>query len=152
MRSSSTLYFSAFDSYRVSHFIFKWLCLWKWMKKHNCHFLTLAVLSYQPILTMLQIGTSIHMIQTSPLTGTDKWIKHLVLLIQMIAFWIQIINFFFKDFFFFFFYHRPLFSWVFMEFVMILLLFCLFWPRGMRDLSSPYQGSNPHPLSWKVKS
>ena len=72
------------------------------MKKHNCHFLTLAVLSYQPILTMLQIGTSIHMIQTSPLTGTDKWIKHLILLIQMIAFWIQIINFFFKDFFFFF--------------------------------------------------
>ena len=104
MRSSSTLYFSAFDSYRVSHFIFKWLCLWKWMKKHNCHFLTLAVLSYQPILTMLQVGTSIHMIQTSPLTGTDKWIKHLVLLIQMIAFWIQIINFFFKDFFFFFFF------------------------------------------------
>ena len=106
MRSSSTLYFSAFDSYRVSHFIFKWLCLWKWMKKHNCHFLALAGFSYQPILTTLQVGTSIRVIQIFPLTDTGKWVKHLllVLLTQMITFWIQVINFF-KDFF----YCRPFF-------------------------------------------
>ena len=71
------------------------------MKKHNCHFLALAGFSYQPILTMLQVGTSIHMIQTFSLTDTGKWIIHLllVLLIQMITFWIQIINLFFKDYF-----------------------------------------------------
>lgn len=72
------------------------------MKKHNCHFLALAGFSYQPILTMLQVGTSIHMIQTFSLTDTGKWIKHLllVLLIQMITFWIQkVINLFFKDYF-----------------------------------------------------
>ena len=70
------------------------------MKKHNCHFLALAGFSYQPILTTLQVGTSIHVIQIFPLTDTGKWVKHLllVLLIQMITFWIQVINFF-KDFF-----------------------------------------------------
>ena len=43
---------------------------------------------------------------------------------------------------------------VFIEFVAMLVLFCIlaFWSQGMWDLSSPNQGLNPHPLHWKEKS
>ena len=43
---------------------------------------------------------------------------------------------------------------VFIDFVIILLVFCVlaFWPQGKWDLSFPDQGSNPQPLPWKVKS
>ena len=43
---------------------------------------------------------------------------------------------------------------IFIEFISVLLLFyvLVFWPQGMWDLSSPDQGSNLHPLHWKVKS
>ena len=43
---------------------------------------------------------------------------------------------------------------IFIEFVTILFLFYVldFWARGMWDLSSLDQGSNLHPLHWKVKS
>ena len=42
---------------------------------------------------------------------------------------------------------------VLIEFVTILLWFyvLVFWSQGMWDLS-PNQGSNLHPLHWKVKS
>lgn len=42
--------------------------------------------------------------------------------------------------------------WVYLLQYYFCLMLSVFWPWGMRDLSSPDQGLNPQALHWKAKS